>query len=87
MDTITIKARTARQAADEFAHEAREAFDRTTDRAADTYASARDVMRQVDPFLRNRTYLSLGLAALIGLIVGGLFLPRGPKVIYVKSGD
>jgi ElaB/YqjD/DUF883 family membrane-anchored ribosome-binding protein len=87
MVMITSKARAARRVADDLTSEARDAIDRATDRAADTYAAAREVVDRVNPFVKDRTYLSLGLAALAGLIIGGLFLPPGPRVVYVKPRD
>ncbi len=69
----------------EAADDAGDLFGRVADRAANTYAAAKDVARQVDPFVRERPYLALGLGVLAGLVLGGLFLPPGPRVIYVKS--
>jgi ElaB/YqjD/DUF883 family membrane-anchored ribosome-binding protein len=87
MVIISDKARSARRMADSFAEDARDTIDRATDRAADTYAAARHVAERVEPFVRGRPYLSLAFAALAGLIVGGLFLPPGPRVVYVKPRD
>jgi ElaB/YqjD/DUF883 family membrane-anchored ribosome-binding protein len=87
MVTIRKMGRDARRVADDVTSETFETLDRAADRAADTYAAARDVVERVNPFVKDRTYLSLGLAALAGLIIGGLFLPPGPRVVYVKPRD
>lgn len=83
MVTIRNMQRGARRVADDLTSD----IDQAADRAAETYAAARKVVEQVEPFVKDRTYLSLGLAALAGLIIGGLFLPATPKVVYVKSHD
>jgi len=85
MITIRNETRGARRIADDLTSDARDTIDRAADRAAETYAAAREVVDRVDPFVKDRTYLSLGLAALAGLILGGLFLPHSPKVVYVKA--
>ena len=87
MVTIKNAGRGARRVADDLANETRDTIDQATDRAVETYAAARKVVEQVNPFVKDRTYLSLGLAALAGLIIGGLFLPPGPRVGYVKPHD
>jgi ElaB/YqjD/DUF883 family membrane-anchored ribosome-binding protein len=84
---IEKKARKAGRAADNMAGDARDAIGRATDRAADTYAAAREMAETVDPFVKDRPYLSLAFAAIAGLVIGGLFLPPGPKVVYVKPRD
>jgi ElaB/YqjD/DUF883 family membrane-anchored ribosome-binding protein len=84
---IEKKARKAGRAADNIADDARSAISRATDRAADTYATAREMAESVDPFVKDRPYLSLAFAAIAGLVIGGLFLPPVPKVVYVKSRD
>jgi ElaB/YqjD/DUF883 family membrane-anchored ribosome-binding protein len=87
MITIRNETRRARRIADDLTNDARDTIDRAADRAVDTYAAAREVVGRVEPFVKDRTYLSLGLAALAGLIIGGLFLPPGPRVVYVKPRD
>lgn len=84
---IEKKARKAAQRADSMTGDARDAIGRAADRAADTYAAAREMAESVDPFVKDRPYLSLAVAAVAGLVIGGLFLPPGPKVVYVKSQD
>jgi len=58
--------------------------ERATDRAGSAYATARDLAQAVDPFVKDRPYATLFLALIAGIIIGGLFLGRGPKVIYVR---
>lgn len=59
-----------------------------TDRAMDAYAGAVErfdrVADRVDPFVREKPYAALGLAAAAGLLAGLLLAGRGPKVIYLK---
>lgn len=58
------------------------------DRARETYANVTvQVQRaadQVDPFVKQKPYAALGLAALGGVLFGLLFAGRGPKIIYVR---
>ena len=84
---IEKKARRAVRTADNMTDDARNAIGRAADRAADTYAAAREMAENVDPFVKDRPYLSLAVAAVAGLVIGGLFLPPAPKVVYVKSRD
>ena len=81
------KARAARRMADEMTDDAHDAIGRAADRAAETYAAARDVAEQIDPFVKDRPYLSVAMGVMAGLVIGGLFLPAGPKVIYVKARE
>lgn len=81
------KAKAARRMADDFTDDARDVIDRATDRAAQSYAAARDIAEQIDPFVKDRPYLSVAMGVMAGLVIGGLFLPSGPKVIYVKARD
>lgn len=66
---------------------ARDFVERATDRAGDAYATARDIAEAVDPFVKDRPYATLVLALIAGVIIGGLFLGRGPKVIYVRPRE
>jgi ElaB/YqjD/DUF883 family membrane-anchored ribosome-binding protein len=84
---VERKARRAERAGDGLAHEAREAVGRAADRAAETYAAARDVAERVEPFVKDRPFMALALAGIAGLVIGGLFLPPGPKVVYVRPRD
>jgi len=54
-----------------------EAYDRA-------YASARKVSETIDPFVQERPYAALGIAAALGMFVGLLLTARGPKVVYVR---
>lgn len=69
------------------AEDAKSFVGRATDRAGDAYATARDLAEAVDPFVKDRPYATLVLALIAGVIIGGLFLGRGPKVIYVKPRE
>jgi ElaB/YqjD/DUF883 family membrane-anchored ribosome-binding protein len=40
---------------------------------------------QVDPFVRERPYTAIGLAAAAGLLAGLLWAGRGSNVVYLKS--
>ena len=84
IETTHMNGSEAADVAADVANEAGDLIGRISDRAATTYAAARDMAQQVDPFVKERPYVALGLAILAGLIIGGLFLPRGPRVIYVK---
>ena len=59
-----------------------------TDRAMDAYQGAAErfdrVAGRVDPFVREKPYAALGLAAAAGLLAGLYLAGRGPKVIYLK---
>ena len=63
---------------------ARDFVERATGRAGNAYAAARDFAGAVDPFVKDRPYATLALALIAGVIIGGLFLGRGPRVIYVR---
>ena len=71
--------------ADDVTTDTGKALERAAERATDTYAAARELAEQVDPFVKDRPYLSLAMAAMAGLVIGGLFLPTAPKVVYVKA--
>jgi ElaB/YqjD/DUF883 family membrane-anchored ribosome-binding protein len=62
-----------------------------TDRAMDAYAGAAErfdrVAGRVDPFVREKPYAALGLAAVAGLLAGLLLAGRGPKVMYLKPPE
>jgi len=79
---------TAGEVAGRVAAKVREGMSRATDQAADTYATlrgkAQDVAEKVDPFVKEKPYLTVGLAALAGVVAGVLMAGRGPKVIYIK---
>lgn len=48
---------------------------------------ARKVADQVDPYVKNRPYATMGVMVAAGLLVGLLMAGRGPKVIYVEPRD
>lgn len=58
------------------------------DQVADTYETLRDkaqtVADTVDPFVKDKPYLSLALAAFAGFILGALLSGGGAKVIYIR---
>jgi ElaB/YqjD/DUF883 family membrane-anchored ribosome-binding protein len=60
-----------------------------TDQAKDLYAHAAqrydDAAAQIDPFVRERPYTAIGIAAAAGLLVGLLWAGRGSKVVYLKT--
>jgi ElaB/YqjD/DUF883 family membrane-anchored ribosome-binding protein len=70
------------------AKKARAAVGDVADQASDAYENlriqAQSVADTVDPFVKERPYVALAVAALIGMIVGALMFAGGPKVIYVR---
>lgn len=58
------------------------------ERATDAYGKAVSTARQLDatiePFVQERPYAALGIAAGLGIVAGLLLAGRGPKVIYVR---
>jgi ElaB/YqjD/DUF883 family membrane-anchored ribosome-binding protein len=60
-----------------------------SDRAVDAYGRARVTAREMDsnlqPFIKERPYLALALAAGVGFLVARSLMSRGPKVIYVEQ--
>jgi ElaB/YqjD/DUF883 family membrane-anchored ribosome-binding protein len=70
------------------ARKAKGAMADAADQASDAYESlriqAQSVADTVDPFVKEKPYAALGVAALFGFIVGALFFAGGPKVIYVR---
>ncbi len=61
---------------------------RLGDRASEVFdrasASAQKVGDTVEPFVKERPYAALAIAAGAGLVLGLLMAGRGPKVIYVR---
>jgi len=51
-------------------------------RASQTASGAAEV---VEPFVQERPYAALGLAAAAGLVAGLLLAGRSPKTIYIRS--
>ena len=48
------------------------------------YANARQISDTIDPFVQERPYAALAIAAALGVFVGLLLTARGPKVVYVR---
>ena len=78
----------AREAVSKVADTAHEAISKTTDQVGQVVDRAsgalQDVKGRVDPFVGERPYAALGIAAGLGLVVGLLLAGRGPKTIYVR---
>jgi ElaB/YqjD/DUF883 family membrane-anchored ribosome-binding protein len=59
------------------------------DRAVDAYGKARVAAREVDsnlqPFIRERPYVTLVIAVGVGFLLARSLMSRGPKVIYVEQ--
>ena len=70
------------------ADQAKGAASMVSEKATDAYGRAADrvqsVRDQVDPFVAEKPYAALGIAAAVGLLTGLLFAGRGPKVVYVR---
>jgi len=62
------------------AEETRTAYGRATERA-------QQVAQRVEPFAAERPYATIGIAAVVGFLVGALLNRGGPKIIYVKPRD
>jgi ElaB/YqjD/DUF883 family membrane-anchored ribosome-binding protein len=69
---------------EEVAEQASAAFSMASDAYRRVSQTAQGIARRVDPFVEQRPYVALCLAAAGGLFVGLLIAGRGPKVIYVK---
>lgn len=67
---------------------AREVVAKAVNQAGDAYGAAREKAQTsaeaTDAFVKTKPYAALGLAVLAGFVIGGLFLSRGPKVIYIR---
>ena len=79
---------TAQAAFGQVADQAKVAVAKVSDQAKDVYERATDrvqsVRETVDPFVQEKPYSALGIAAAVGLLVGLLFAGRGPKVVYIR---
>ena len=53
-------------------------------KASDAYGRVSDTARDIAKRVEEQSYVAVGLAAAIGLLVGLLIAGRGPKVVYVK---
>ena len=52
--------------------------------AGNVYGGVSGIAREVARTIEERSYLSVALAAALGLLAGLLIAGRGPKIIYVK---
>jgi ElaB/YqjD/DUF883 family membrane-anchored ribosome-binding protein len=62
------------------AEETRTVYGRATERA-------QQVAQRVEPFAAERPYATIGIAAVVGFLMGALLTRGGPKVIYLKPRD
>jgi ElaB/YqjD/DUF883 family membrane-anchored ribosome-binding protein len=73
------------------ADQATETLSKLGDQTKEAYSrasqSAQKVADAVDPFVQERPYAAVAVAAGIGLILGLLLAGRGPRVIYVGDFD
>jgi len=53
-------------------------------KAGQAYGRVADVVAEVDPFVRDRPYLTMALTVAAGLLIGLLIAGRGSKVVYLK---
>lgn len=79
----------AKKALSDAADQAAAKISKAADQASALYASlidrAQSVGETVDPFVNERPYAAVGIAAAAGLVLGALFFGRGAKVIYIRS--
>ncbi len=47
--------------------------------------TAQKMGETIEPFVQDRPYAALGIAAFVGAVAGLLLAGRGPKVIYIRS--
>ena len=83
---------TARNAMGQGIDAAKSALGSVADRAKDAYGQATDMAQTaretVEPFVQEKPYVSLTIAAAVGLLAGLLVAGRGPKVVYLRPrGD
>ena len=78
----------AGDAASRVAGVVREKVAKAGDHAADAYSDlvgrAQAAAERVEPFVKEKPYLAVGIAGLLGLVAGLVVAGRGPRVIYVK---
>jgi ElaB/YqjD/DUF883 family membrane-anchored ribosome-binding protein len=70
------------------AKQAKEAVASAADQVSDTYESLKEkaltVADTVDPFVQEKPYMALALAAFAGFLLGALLSGGGAKVIYIR---
>src|SRR5664279_3091073 len=70
----------------DLADRASELVSKVSERPQDAYSRtaerAQGVADTIDPFVQERPYAALAIAAGIGVVVGLLMAGRGPKIIY-----
>jgi uncharacterized protein YjbJ (UPF0337 family) len=76
-ETVTRTARRAKAAVTEAADQVEGAYETLRD-------TAQTVADTVDPFVKEKPYISLALAAFAGFILGALLSGGGAKVIYIR---
>jgi ElaB/YqjD/DUF883 family membrane-anchored ribosome-binding protein len=88
-DAIDESAVEAVNKVSDLADRASELVSKVGERAQDAYSRtaerARDAADIIDPFVQERPYVALVIAAGIGVVVGLLMAGRGPKIIYVDG--
>jgi uncharacterized protein YjbJ (UPF0337 family) len=70
--------------AQEMLEEAVEHVKSAASTAGKVYGSVSGFAHELGQIIEERSFLSVGVAAAIGLLAGLLIAGRGPKVIYVK---
>ena len=88
-DAIDEGAGTAAEKVSDLADRASALVSRVGERAQDAYSRtaerAQEAVDIIDPFVQERPYAALAIAAGIGVVVGLLMVGRGPKIIYVDA--
>ena len=78
----------AQDAVNRAAESAKVAVSKVGEQARDIYGQAQSrvqgVSDVIDPFVREKPYAALGVAAAAGLVLGLLLAGRGARVVYVK---
>jgi uncharacterized protein YjbJ (UPF0337 family) len=73
--------------AQEILEEAIDQMKSAADAAGKVYGGVSGFTRDVARTIEERSYLSVAVAAALGLLVGLLIAGRGPKIVYVKPRD
>jgi ElaB/YqjD/DUF883 family membrane-anchored ribosome-binding protein len=76
-DRVTEVGDQASAAVEKLAGRASGAYDRAA-------GGAQKVGDAIEPFVQERPYAALGIAAGVGMVLGLLLAVRGPKVVYVR---